>query len=181
MQDETWALWAAVPASVVIRNGYELIQNGRTEEGRALLKQVGSRLEEQLTRSEVRDLFMTLGHSYRVERDWPKAVDAYRRALEVGPRDEDAVYLLSMSLRENGNAGEARELLRDGLPLLKLGRPYFVSSYYLQLGLAEASLGDTAAALEAMQTAIEWELRAAAPNQAQVQFIRDEMERLRQQ
>jgi tetratricopeptide (TPR) repeat protein len=158
------------PAPLIPRAG-ALVAAGRVAEGKRLLEIVATRAPGNMSANEQYALNVALGDLYRSEQNWHNAAQAYRSALSAGPRTEDLLYLLGMSLREAGLNEEALTVLGEGLLILQTDRPYFVSSFYIQLGLTQASLGYNSEAILSLQKAKEWELREFSPNPDQLDFI----------
>jgi len=57
------------------------------------------------------DAFVMLGTLYADEENLPKAVDAFRSAIQANPQLEEAHYRLAMAYRKTGEANKARQEL----------------------------------------------------------------------
>ncbi|HEX6644821.1 MAG TPA: tetratricopeptide repeat protein [Gemmatimonadales bacterium] len=91
-----------------------------------------------------------LGQAYAEVGALDRAVEQYRRALELGPTFHDLRYRLARVLIEAGRALEAREELEQ----VVAARPGFVDAG-AALGLARYLSGDAAGAREVWQAALE--------------------------
>ena len=56
-----------------------------------------------------------LAEAYRRQKDYPRAIALYRRAIADAPADPDARYNLAVTLQEAGRAVEAREALEEAI------------------------------------------------------------------
>jgi tetratricopeptide (TPR) repeat protein len=78
----------------------------RTSPGTRELLEKAVRLDPQLG-----EAFLILGTLDADEGDFPKAIDAYRRAIEVSPQIEEAHYRLAMAYRKTGETEKAQKEL----------------------------------------------------------------------
>ncbi len=174
-QEKAKEQWSKLSPSTLSGWGYQLLLRGDVSQGRFVLDTALAVSGSSISAGQRFQLLMNLGHSYRLERSWARAAEYYREAQSLASEDIEVAYFLGMSLRESGANAGALEVLNHGLALLRTDRPYFVSSYYLQLGLAYKGLGQTERAVAYMQKAKEWELRESRPNQEQIKFIESEI------
>jgi len=56
--------------------------------------------------------FLQLGILYSERKDLPKAITAYEKAVEVGPRLEQAHYRLAQAYRQSGATAKAQNELQ---------------------------------------------------------------------
>jgi tetratricopeptide (TPR) repeat protein len=82
----------------------------------ATLARTSPRTRELLERAvrldpKLGEAFLMLGTLYTDEENLPKAVDAYRRAIEVNPEIEEAHYRLAMAYRKTGETKKAQKEL----------------------------------------------------------------------
>lgn len=61
------------------------------------------------------EAFLQLGDAFYALRKWPPAVDAYRRAVDLSPENDDAWVNLASSQLNQGQASRAERSLREGL------------------------------------------------------------------
>jgi tetratricopeptide (TPR) repeat protein len=172
--------WGKLPPNVLSEWAYQLLMQGDIDQGRFILDAALAAAGSSMPASQRYRLLMNLGHSYRFERSWARAVEYYQDAKSLAPDDAEITFYLGMSLRESGAYGEAINVLDRGRVFLTADRPYFASSYYLQLGLAYGSFDQPDRAVENLQAAKTWELREPQPNQEQIRFIENEIARITQ-
>jgi tetratricopeptide (TPR) repeat protein len=65
----------------------------------------------------------TLGQALAAKRDWPAAIESYRRACEIAGNFAAAHYALGMAYRNTGDMAKARELLERSQALKQLKQP----------------------------------------------------------
>ena len=85
------------------------LQGGRLEEAALKLKPL---VAADRKNSVFRGL---LAETYRRQKDYPRAIALYRRAVADSPEDPDVRYNLAVTLQEAGRAGEAREALEEAI------------------------------------------------------------------
>src|SRR6266545_4776716 len=85
------------------------LQAGRLEEAALTLKPL---VAADRKNSVFRGL---LAETYRRQKDYPRAIALYRRAVADSPEDPDVRYNLAVTLQEAGRAGEAREALEEAI------------------------------------------------------------------
>ncbi|MFC2155862.1 tetratricopeptide repeat protein [Acidobacteriota bacterium] len=90
------------------------------------------------------------GETYLENREYHKAVAAYKKSMELTPDNAAAWYELGMALLRTKEFGEAADALRQALKL----RPGSPKAWY-ELGVAYRQKGDYDRAVEALQKAIE--------------------------
>ena len=91
-----------------------------------------------------------LAWSYAPRGMHAEAVAAAEKALSLAPQDSVALWTSSMTLAGAGRSADARELLRQ---LRELSESRYISAYYI--AVIHATLGDTQAALEWLERALE--------------------------
>jgi len=115
-----------------------------------------------------------MGDKYAGTRDFAAAAVAYRRALDVAPRDARVLLNLANAQRDGGDAVAALESYKASL-VLDGGQPLGLVNY----GIALVAAGDTTAAIEAYGKAIA--LNAGEPlawfNLANIWLLRGELDR----
>lgn len=78
-----------------------------------------SRIEifEAMARSQPDDVMVWYGlaSEYTKLEDWPKAVEALRRVLEINPDYTAAYQMLGTALSNQGELGEARKVWQEGI------------------------------------------------------------------
>lgn len=133
----------------LIHRGLVLNELGRREEAdesfrRAALADTGSvRGLPAPVAAQLANRHAELGQAYAEVGALDRAIEQYRRALELGPTFHDLRYRLARVLIEAGQALEAREELEQ----VVAARPGFVDAG-AALGLARYISGDTAGARE---------------------------------
>lgn len=173
-----YEFWSLLPASSLVRIGNRLILQEEVERGRTMLELVLERYGADLSGSNRRDLHTGLGHSYRAGGDWAKALHHYAQAVGLDPMDIESRFFLGMSLREDHQPDRALSVLEAGLDNLPVGRPGFVATYLVQLGLAYAAVGRTESALETFRSAQDWLAKERATWPETQRFIEEQIEGL---
>ncbi len=147
------AWWSRLPTATLIEWGYQELLNGNVDRGRFLLETALPAASGELY--EVL-LLQRLGDSYRLDGDWTRATDFYREAWQRDTTNPEVALYLAISYRETGQPAAAQQVLDTTLPYLPEDRAYFVTDYYIQLGLALLESGDREKALTALQSAQVW-------------------------
>lgn len=169
-------LWAQLPVDSLLGRGYQLMLDGDVERGRSLLEVVEERHGSELSVSQRWQLYTRLGHSYRIEANWPKAVDYYAQALNLTPSDTETRFFLGIGHLKNNHLDEAISVLTDGLDELPSARPGFVSTYLLQLGLAYKEAGQNELAVASLRSAQDWLQKESQPWPNQQRFIQEQLD-----
>jgi arylsulfatase A-like enzyme/Flp pilus assembly protein TadD len=80
------------------------------------LSEAAHRLEPLVAADPKNSVFRGfLAEAYRRQKDYPRAIALYRRAVADAPADPDARYNLAVTLQEAGRAVEAREALEEAI------------------------------------------------------------------
>lgn len=81
-----------------------------------LLKEAVRKLEPLIAADPKNSVFRgLLAEAYRRQKDYPRAVALYRRAVADAPTDPDARYNLAVTLQEAGQGDEARGALEEAI------------------------------------------------------------------
>lgn len=103
--EERWAELSADPRAAAIL-GEALAKSGRADDAVAVL----AGWEPQ--RAASADLSRALGHAALAREDWPLAVECFSAVVAARPEDSASLYRLGQALQRNGQADEARDVLR---------------------------------------------------------------------
>src|SRR5213082_976229 len=82
-------------------------------------------------------------------KSWDEAIAAYRKSLELEPKDSLTHYNLALALKYEGHAGQAAEEFESALRL----KPNWADAHY-GLGATWFDLNEQAAALKELRTAV---------------------------
>src|SRR6266540_1367137 len=126
------------------------LQGGRLEEAALKLKPL---VAADRKNSVFRGL---LAETYRRQKDYPRAIALYRRAVADSPEDPDVRYNLAVTLQEAGRAGEAREALEEAIR-----RDSRRPEAHNALGIALAEQGNPLQALAEFERAAQLDPRDA--------------------
>jgi hypothetical protein len=89
------------------------------------------------------DIYCRLGKVYQLEGNTEEAVQQYKKALQITPRDEMILYKLGVLMDKKGDFAEAIEYLRQAIKI----KPDFAVAHY-NLGFTYLQVGDKGSALE---------------------------------
>lgn len=147
----TW--WSRLPTGTLIEWGYQELLHGEVDRGRFLLE---TALANHPAQPYEAPLLQRLGDSYRLEGNWTQASHFYRDAWQRDMTNPEVALYLAISYRETGQPAAAQQVLETTLPYLPEDRAYFVTDYYIQLGLALQESEKREEALIALQSAQAW-------------------------
>jgi tetratricopeptide (TPR) repeat protein len=170
--------WEKIPGKLLIPKGYILLLRGDIEQGRGLLLIALKKYEPSWGYEEHMRLLLNIGHSYRLEGLWQEAARYYEPAWSLNPKNTENAFFLSMSYREIGMPQDAIKVLEADISYLPILQPGFISSYYVQLGLAYNDIKQIDNALSAFRTAWEWIHRAGYQDTQNAVFILGEIQQL---
>jgi len=121
------------------------------------LSEAARRLEPLVAADPKNSVFRgLLAEAYRRQKDYPRAIALYRRAVADAPADPDARYNLAVTLQEAGRAAEARQALEEAIRR-DSSRP----EAHNGLGIALAAEGNLLQALDQFDRAVELDPRDA--------------------
>jgi arylsulfatase A-like enzyme/Flp pilus assembly protein TadD len=124
------------------------LQSGRLEEA-------ARKLEPLVATDPKNSVFRgLLAEAYRRQKDYPRAITLYRRAVGDAPADPDARYNLAVTLQEAGRAAEAREALEEAIR-----RDFSRPEAHNALGIAIAAEGNLLQALAQFDQAAQLDPR----------------------
>jgi len=133
---------------------YGRIAPGVTSMGSGLSNR--QRLKQGLENATVNpcdfDAHYQLGLIYLERRQYEKAIQCFRKSVEVGPNEPDAHYQLGRIAREQGRYREAIDCCRAAA---RLYDKHSSSEVWREIGIASLLDGDTAVAREALEKYLE--------------------------
>jgi arylsulfatase A-like enzyme/Flp pilus assembly protein TadD len=126
------------------------LQSGR-------LKEAAHQLEPLIAADPKNSVFRgLLAEVYRRQKDYPRAIALYRRAVADTPTDPDARYNLAVTMQEAGRPAEARQALEEAIR-----RDFSRPEAHNALGIALAAEGNLLQALEQFDQAAQLDPRDA--------------------
>lgn len=102
----------AIAAEDQIKNGLELVRQGRLDEGIELIEGAIQQVPDKA------DAHFNLGIAYTLKDALPKAIRAYQRAIRIDPKYGKAFYNLGTLYLKQGNIKEAIPKLEHAVKLL---------------------------------------------------------------
>jgi tetratricopeptide (TPR) repeat protein len=108
------------------------------------------RILRAITISPTTAFYSHLGEAYRRLGDAPRAIKACRAAIQIDPKNPEALNNLGVALLDHGQAADAREVLAEAVR----SSPNSASAHN-NLGNAFRVLGDEEAAIDAFRRAVD--------------------------
>jgi tetratricopeptide (TPR) repeat protein len=147
--DEAQRLYAQVLASEP-NNADALHLSGVLAMQTGNLQLAVERILRAITISPTTAFYSHLGEAYRRLGDAPRAIQACRAAIQIDPKNPEALNNLGVALLDHGQAADARDVLAGAVRL----SPNFASAHN-NLGNAFRVLGKEDAAIAAFRRAVE--------------------------
>lgn len=135
---------APADSNTLTRHALLQVQRGHIEEGVQIVQHVLSKDSQFLT------AWLLLGNAERMRDNWPQAEGAYRRAIQIAPRDRDARYNLALLLLQKSEYVEGEAWARQ----LAAENPNDADVLTI-LGAAYLSQGRPDEALAAMRRSVD--------------------------